>query len=63
MAGTGYRVARTTAEEFRALTMGDWNSYIATAGIHADMGDMGVDGNLQPVFLGSDGGIFKPRPP
>ena len=58
----GYRVARTTVEEFRALTKEDWTSYIATAGIHADMGDMGVDGNLQPVFLGSDGGIFKPRP-
>ena len=41
---------------------GDWTSYIATAGIHADMSDLGVDAGLQPVFLGSDGGLFKPRP-
>ncbi len=26
------------------------------------MSDLGVDAALQPVFLGSDGGIFKPRP-
>jgi hypothetical protein len=59
----GYQVVRATAEEFRALTEGDWTSYIATAGVHADMSDLGVDAGLQPTFLGSDGGIFKPRPP
>jgi hypothetical protein len=59
----GRQVVRATAEEFRALTKGDWVSYIATAGIHADMSDLGVDAALQPVFLGSDGGLFKPRPP
>lgn len=58
----GYQVTRKDAAEFRALTPADWVSYIATSGIHSDMGDLGVDGDLQPVFLGSDGGIFKPRP-
>ena len=57
------KVTRATVDEFRALTQGDWTSYIATAGIHADMSDMGVDAASNPVFLGSDGGIFKPRPP
>ncbi|HYE27747.1 MAG TPA: hypothetical protein VEA61_05885 [Allosphingosinicella sp.] len=59
----GFRVTREKVGEFRALTKGDWTSYIATAGIHADMSDLGVDAARQPVFLGSDGGIFKPRPP
>ena len=59
----GYQVTRRTVEEFRALTQGDWASYIATAGVHADMSDLGVDAALQPTFLGSDGGFFKPRPP
>ena len=59
----GYQVSRGTVEEFRALTKGDWVSYIATAGVHSDMGDLGVDANFQPTFLGSDGGIFKPRIP
>ncbi|MFN2418912.1 MAG: WD40/YVTN/BNR-like repeat-containing protein [Candidatus Limnocylindria bacterium] len=59
----GYQVTRATAEEFRALAEEDWLSYIATAGVHADMGDLGVDAALQPTFLGSDGGLFKPRPP
>jgi len=59
----GYQVIRATAEEFRALTQGDWASYIATAGIHADMSDLGVDAGLRPTFLGSDGGLFKPRSP
>ena len=59
----GWRVTRATVEEFRALTPTDWVSYIATAGIHADMSDLGVDAGLNPVFLGSDGGLFKPRPP
>ena len=54
---------RATVEEFRALTKEDWTSYIATAGVHADMSDLGVDASLQPTFLGSDGGIFKPRVP
>jgi hypothetical protein len=58
----GYQVVRATAEEFRALTPADWTSYIATAGIHADMSDLGVDSGLRPAFLGSDGGLFKPRP-
>lgn len=59
----GWRVTRATVEEFRALTPADWVSYIATAGIHADMSDLGVDAGWNPVFLGSDGGLFKPRPP
>jgi photosystem II stability/assembly factor-like uncharacterized protein len=59
----GYQVTRATAEEFRALTPGDWTSYIATAGIHADMSDLGVNAGLKPTFLGSDGGLFRPRPP
>ena len=59
----GFRVTRATVDEFRALTKADWTSYIATAGIHADMSDLGVDAASRPVFLGSDGGIFKPRPP
>jgi hypothetical protein len=56
----GYRVTRTWLEEFRALTKTDWTSYIAAGGIHADMSDMGVDSAGHPIFLGSDGGIFKP---
>jgi photosystem II stability/assembly factor-like uncharacterized protein len=59
----GYFVVRTTADEFRALTKADWTSYIATAGIHADMSDLGVSAFLRPVLLGSDGGLFKLRPP
>jgi hypothetical protein len=59
----GFKVTRTTVDELRALTKGDWTRYIGTAGIHADMSDMGVDTAFHPVFLGSDGGIFKPRPP
>jgi hypothetical protein len=59
----GFRVTRATVDEFRALIQGDWTSYIRTAGIHADMSDMGVDAASHPVFLGSDGGIFKPRSP
>ena len=59
----GYQVVRATVEEFRALTQADWTSYIATAGIHADMSDLGVNAGLKPAFLGSDGGLFKVRPP
>jgi hypothetical protein len=59
----GFKVTRATVDEFRALTQADWVSYIATAGIHADMSDMGVDAASRPVLLGSDGGIFKLRPP
>lgn len=58
----GFFVTREDAASIRALTAADWASFIAPAGIHADMGDMGVDGNLQPAYLGSDGGIFKPHP-
>ncbi len=58
----GRQVIRATVEEFRALTKEDWTSYIKPARIHADMSDLGVDAGLQPVFLGSDGGLFKPRP-
>ena len=59
----GYHVTRAGADEFRALNQADWVSYIATAGVHSDMSDLGVNGGLRPAFLGSDGGLFKPRPP
>jgi hypothetical protein len=36
----GYYVTRTTAAEFRSIQTNDWVSFIKTAGIHADMGDM-----------------------
>ena len=58
----GYSVTRDTAESFRSLQANDWVSFIKTAGIHADMGDMAVDGSFQPAFMGSDGGIYKPHP-
>jgi hypothetical protein len=58
----GFFVTREDAASIRALKAGDWTSFIAPAGIHSDMGDMGVDGNLQPAYMGSDGGIFKPHP-
>jgi hypothetical protein len=62
----GVYVNRASAADFRALLSNaqhdDWVSFIAEAGIHADMGDLGLDGDLKPAFLGSDGGIFKPRP-
>jgi len=61
----GYYVNRNNAADIRALqstaTFDDWVSFIAEAGIHSDMGDLGVDGDLKPAFMGSDGGIFKPR--
>jgi photosystem II stability/assembly factor-like uncharacterized protein len=62
----GYYVTREDAASIRAIRSDaewdDWVSFIAPAGIHADLGDLGLDGDLQPVFVGSDGGIFKPRP-
>ncbi len=58
----GYFITRDNAESIRSIQASDWESFIRTAGIHADMGDMGVDGDLQPAYVGSDGGIFKPHP-
>jgi len=62
----GYYVNRDNAADIRALqstaTFDDWVSFIAETGIHADIGDLGVDGNGMPALMGSDGGIFKPRP-
>lgn len=62
----GYYVNRRSAADFRGLlsnaTWDDWVSFIAEAGIHADMGDLGLDRDGFPAYLGSDGGIFKPRP-
>ncbi len=61
----GNYVVREDAASIRALRAdpdhNDWVSFIAEAGIHADMGDLGLDGDLKPALLGSDGGIFKPR--
>jgi hypothetical protein len=68
-AGTGwdgYYVIREDAASIRALLStpehDDWVSFIAEAGIHADMGDLGLDGDAKPAMMGSDGGIFRPRP-
>lgn len=62
----GYYVTRADAGSIRAIradaNWNDWVSFIAPAGIHADLGDLGLDADLQPVLIGSDGGIFKPRP-
>ena len=62
----GYYVTREDAASIRSIRSDaewdDWVSFIAPAGIHADMGDMGLDGELQRAFVGSDGGIFKPDP-
>jgi hypothetical protein len=62
----GYYVIREDAASIRALlstaNWDDWVSFIAEAGIHADMGDLGLDADSKPAFLGSDGGIYKPRP-
>ncbi|HEY5838159.1 MAG TPA: hypothetical protein VIT19_03920 [Pyrinomonadaceae bacterium] len=57
----GYFVTRATSASFRDLQVSDWTSFIKTAGIHSDMGDMGVDGNFQPTLMGTDGGIYKPH--
>ncbi|HEX6121271.1 MAG TPA: hypothetical protein VFZ03_17625 [Dongiaceae bacterium] len=60
----GYFVTRADAASIRAIRsdaeLDDWVSYIAPAGIHADMGDIGLDGDLQRAYVGTDGGIFKP---
>jgi hypothetical protein len=62
----GNFVTREDAASIRAIRsdaeLDDWVSFIAPAGIHADMGDMGLDGDLQRAYVGSDGGIFKPDP-
>jgi hypothetical protein len=62
----GYYVIRDDAGSIRALRStpewDDWVSFIAEAGVHADMGDLGLDADAKPAFMGSDGGIFKPRP-
>ncbi|MEP7209020.1 MAG: hypothetical protein ABI920_18960 [Casimicrobiaceae bacterium] len=62
----GYYVIREDAASIRALRStpewDDWVSFIAEAGIHADMGDLGLDADGTPALLGSDGGIFRPRP-
>ncbi len=62
----GYYVIRDNAAAFRGLLStpewDDWVSFIAEAGIHADMGDLGLDADAKPAFLSSDGGIYKPRP-
>ena len=61
----GYYVIRGDAAAFRGLlsnaTWDDWVSFIAEAGIHADMGDLGLVSGAVPAYLGSDGGIFKQR--
>lgn len=61
----GYYVIRDNAAAFRALLStvdhDDWVSFIAEAGIHADMGDLGLDGDAKPVLMGTDGGIYRPR--
>ncbi|HEY0876219.1 MAG TPA: hypothetical protein VGD94_22290 [Vicinamibacterales bacterium] len=61
----GYYVIREDAASIRALqstpTFDDWVSFIAEAGIHADMGDLGLDASAMPAFMGTDGGIYKPR--
>jgi hypothetical protein len=62
----GYYVTREDAASIRAIRSDadreDWVSFIAHGGIHADMGDMGLDSEMQRAFVGSDGGIFKPDP-
>ena len=62
----GYYVTRDSAQSIRSIRAdtewNDWVSFIAPAGVHADLGDLGLDGDLQPAYLGSDGGIFKPHP-
>lgn len=62
----GYYVIRDNAAAFRGLLStpewDDWVSFIAEAGVHADMGDLGLDADAKPAFMGSDGGIYRPRP-
>lgn len=59
----GYFVTREDAASIRTIRSDaewdDWVSYIAPAGIHADMGDLGLDGDFQRTYVGTDGGIFK----
>ena len=62
----GYYVIREDAASIRALLStadwDDWVSFIAEAGIHADMGDLGLDADFKPALMGTDGGIYRPRP-
>jgi hypothetical protein len=62
----GYYVIRQDAASIRALLStpewDDWVSFIAEAGIHADMGDLGLDADAKPALMGTDGGIYRPRP-
>jgi photosystem II stability/assembly factor-like uncharacterized protein len=61
----GYYVIREDAAAIRAILStadhDDWVSFIAEAGIHADMGDLGLDSDSKPALMGSDGGIFRTR--
>ena len=59
----GYYVTRNDAAAIRAIRSDaqwdDWVSFIAPAGIHADLGDMGLDDTGDRAYVGSDGGIYK----
>lgn len=62
----GNFITRTDAASIRAVRsdaqFDDWVSFIAPGGIHADMGDMGLDAALHRAYVGSDGGIFRRDP-
>ncbi len=61
--GQGVRaIAALTASPAttKALAAGDWVVHGRGDGIHDDTGDLGVAGDLRPVMLGTDGGVFVP---
>ena len=54
-----------SADQIRRLRPEDWAAFGRSAGVHDDLGDLGVataarGGPGEPVMIGSDGGVFKP---
>jgi len=63
--GQGLRslyVTRRRSGSIKALQADDWQIVGRGEGVHDDTGDLGLNADYKPVFLGSDGGIFKPSP-
>lgn len=57
----GLFATRRSATAIRALTPADWSIFGRGEGMHDDTGDLGLDGQLRPTMLGSDGGVFAPQ--
>lgn len=53
-------VYRSTVVRLGTVTPTSWTLVGRDQGVHDDTGDLGVDASGQPVFIGSDGGVFRP---